>query len=212
MTEREAAKQMERAEYLAQLRALLTGRMAPEELERTLVYYEEYFDEAGPEEEARVIRELGDPAELVQDLMGERRERCSGPEAGEAPVPVPDRGGRKTPWKILLAICAAPIAIPLLLAGVVLAVGLLLVVAAAVLAVAVGGAACVAAGIAAGLLGVSVLFRVGIATTLYFVGIGLLASGVGLAVLAASFALAGLCFRGAAALLRRMSRRKEVQA
>ena len=50
---------MTREEYLAQLRALLTGRTPPDELERILAYYTEYFDEAGPQGEGRVIRELG---------------------------------------------------------------------------------------------------------------------------------------------------------
>ena len=56
---------MTREEYLAQLRALLTGRTPPDELERILAYYTEYFDEAGLQGEGRVIRELGTPAELV---------------------------------------------------------------------------------------------------------------------------------------------------
>ena len=43
---------MTRDEYLAQLRALLTGRTPPDELERILTYYTEYFDEAGPAGEA----------------------------------------------------------------------------------------------------------------------------------------------------------------
>lgn len=47
---------MTREEYLAQLRALLTGRTPPDELERILAYYTEYFDEAGPQGEGRVIR------------------------------------------------------------------------------------------------------------------------------------------------------------
>ena len=47
---------MTREEYLAQLRALLTGRTPPDELERILAYYTEYFDEAGPQGEGRVRR------------------------------------------------------------------------------------------------------------------------------------------------------------
>ena len=61
---------MTREEYLAQLRALLTGRTPPDELERILAYYTEYFDEAGPQGEGRVIRELGTPAELVGRVLG----------------------------------------------------------------------------------------------------------------------------------------------
>ena len=64
---------MTREEYLAQLRALLTGRTPPDELERILAYYTEYFDEAGPQGEGRVIRELGTPAELVGRVLGAQR-------------------------------------------------------------------------------------------------------------------------------------------
>ena len=66
---------MTREEYLAQLRALLTGRTPPDELERILAYYTEYFDEAGPQGEGRVIRELGTPAELVGRVLGAQRSR-----------------------------------------------------------------------------------------------------------------------------------------
>ena len=46
---------MTREEYLAQLRALLTGRTPPDELERILAYYTEYFDEAGLQGELSLI-------------------------------------------------------------------------------------------------------------------------------------------------------------
>ena len=38
----------ERKSYLEALRKALKGRMHPDELERVIVYYEEYFDEGGP--------------------------------------------------------------------------------------------------------------------------------------------------------------------
>ena len=50
---------MTREEYLAQLEALLTGRVPAEELGRVLAYYRSYFDEAGPGGEAGVMEELG---------------------------------------------------------------------------------------------------------------------------------------------------------
>lgn len=73
---------MTREEYLAQLRALLTGRTPPDELERILAYYTEYFDEAGPQGEGRVIRELGTPAELVGRVLGAQRSRTVPAEPG----------------------------------------------------------------------------------------------------------------------------------
>ena len=46
-------------DYLKQLRARLTGRTDPAELERLMCYYTDYFEEAGPEGADAVIRELG---------------------------------------------------------------------------------------------------------------------------------------------------------
>ena len=107
---------MTREEYLAQLRALLTGRTPPDELERILAYYTEYFDEAGPQGEGRVIRELGTPAELVGRVLGAQRSRTVPAERDCPPEGAArERHGLGTLWKVLLAICAAPIAIPLIL-------------------------------------------------------------------------------------------------
>ena len=102
---------MTRDEYLAQLRALLTGRTPPDELERIVAYYTEYFDEAGPAGEARVVQELGTPAELVGRILGANRVR----ETPAERTPPPRGSGHSSLWKVLLAICAAPIAIPLIL-------------------------------------------------------------------------------------------------
>ena len=107
---------MTREEYLAQLRALLTGRTPPDELERILAYYTEYFDEAGLQGEGRVIRELGTPAELVGRVLGAQRSRTVPAERDCPPEGAArERHGLGTLWKVLLAICAAPIAIPLIL-------------------------------------------------------------------------------------------------
>ena len=101
---------MTREEYLAQLRALLTGRTPPDELERILAYYTEYFDEAGPQGEGRVIRELGTPAELVGRVLGAQRSRTVPAERDCPPEGAArERHGLGTLWKVLLAICAAPI-------------------------------------------------------------------------------------------------------
>ena len=115
---------MTREEYLAQLRALLTGRTPPDELERILAYYTEYFDEAGPQGEGRVIRELGTPAELVGRVLGAQRSRTVPAERDCPPEGAArERHGLGTLWKVLLAICAAPIAIPLILVVVAMVLG-----------------------------------------------------------------------------------------
>jgi len=48
---------MNREEFMAKLKALL-GDIPAEEREEALQYYEDYFDDAGADNEAEVIREL----------------------------------------------------------------------------------------------------------------------------------------------------------
>ena len=193
---------MTREEYLAQLRALLTGRTPPDELERILAYYTEYFDEAGPQGEGRVIRELGTPAELVGRVLGAQRSRTVPAERDCPPEGAArERHGLGTLWKVLLAICAAPIAIPLILVVVAMVLGLVVLILALVAGVAVGGVVAIGAGVFTACAGFSVLFSAGLPTMMFFCGVGLLSSGVGLLLIAGSFLLAGLCFRGMAALL-----------
>ena len=137
---------MTREEYLAQLRALLTGRTPPDELERILAYYTEYFDEAGPQGEGRVIRELGTPAELVGRVLGAQRSRTVPAERDCPPEGAArERHGLGTLWKVLLAICAAPIAIPLILVVVAMVLGLVVLILALVAGVAVGGVVAIGA-------------------------------------------------------------------
>ena len=189
---------MTRDEYLAQLRALLTGRTPPDELERILAYYSDYFNEAGPEGEARVLQELGTPAELVGRILGAGRVR----ETAEDRPPMDDRRGMGLPalWKVLLAICAAPIAIPLVVAG-----------AAVVLGAVIGGGVCVVAGIAAAWMGFAVLFSDGLASMMLCCGVGMLSSGIGLLLIGGSFALGGLCYRATARAMNRWLLRKEAR-
>lgn len=62
---------MNRKEYLEKLSNLLQD-LPDEEREEALDYYEDYFDEAGPQREQEVIRELGSPetvAAMIRDSV-----------------------------------------------------------------------------------------------------------------------------------------------
>lgn len=96
---------MDREQFLQQLRALLADT-APEEREEAIRYYEEYFDEAGPEQEQAILAELGSPAKVAgiirANVPGSRP--AGGPAyarpAASAPAPdapasnAPDGSGR----------------------------------------------------------------------------------------------------------------------
>ena len=61
---------MDRLEFMNQLESLLRD-IPVTEREEALQYYNDYFDEAGPENEARVIRELGSPQKVASTIKDE---------------------------------------------------------------------------------------------------------------------------------------------
>lgn len=61
---------MTRAEYLAELDANLIA-LPKEERDMAVNFYEEYFEDAGPEQEQAVMEELGKPYHLARTIIGE---------------------------------------------------------------------------------------------------------------------------------------------
>lgn len=58
---------MDRTEFMRQLERLLQG-ISPTEREEALRYYNSYFDDAGSENEQEVIRALGSPARVAENI------------------------------------------------------------------------------------------------------------------------------------------------
>ena len=61
---------MTRSEYLSELTSHLIS-LPKEERDMAVKFYEEYFDEAGPENEQAVIADLGKPFNLARSIIGE---------------------------------------------------------------------------------------------------------------------------------------------
>ncbi|WP_054743028.1 HAAS signaling domain-containing protein [Cellulosilyticum ruminicola] len=61
---------MNKWEFLQRLRESLT-QMPEEEVNAAIRYYEEYFDEAGEENEGRVVKELGSPEQVAKQISAE---------------------------------------------------------------------------------------------------------------------------------------------
>lgn len=55
---------MNRFEYMRRLEALLSD-ISPSEKEEALTYYNDYFNDAGQENEQQVIKELGSPEQVA---------------------------------------------------------------------------------------------------------------------------------------------------
>ena len=62
---------MDKKAYLKELSRRLSRRMPEREREDTLRWYEEYFQEAGPDREAEVIEELGSPETVARRVAEE---------------------------------------------------------------------------------------------------------------------------------------------
>lgn len=194
------------------LRRLEEGlrQLPPEEREDILAYHREYFQDAGPEQEAKVIQELGDPDLLARRLLSEYGEQ---PPASPPPPsqPQPEAPKKKRPSGVLvaiLAVLAAPIALPLAAALGAVAIALAvaaLSVALALMAVIVG---VLVTGFALVALGFSTLLLYPPAA-LVVLGAGLVCCGLGLFGVMPVILLIQAMFRGLANLFRKaFSRRK----
>lgn len=72
---------MNREEFMTRLEILLAG-ISPEERKEALQYYRDYFEDAGIENEAQVIRELGSPEKVAATIKADLKYDNSA-EAGE---------------------------------------------------------------------------------------------------------------------------------
>ena len=108
---------MTRREFMTELAARL-HRLPKEDLQAALQYYEEYFDEAGSQNEQEVIRELRSPAHVASKILSDYAVK----EAKKARAST--KSGWRAFWFTILAICAAPVAVPLIIAAVVTIVAL----------------------------------------------------------------------------------------
>ena len=76
---------MNREEYLAKLRHYLK-KLPQAEYENAMEHFTEYFDEAGAENEAKVIEELGSPKEAASELLKNLLEEKTTTDDHKSPV------------------------------------------------------------------------------------------------------------------------------
>ncbi len=172
---------MTRADYMTILSHNLR-RLPKEDYDRAIEYFEEYFNEAGPALEQEAIQDLGAPEDASRELIMNLAEK----NIGEPPRTV--RRGFHAVWVGILGVCAAPIALPLLLALFCVIFALVITVA-AVLGSLFLTAVCLVGGAAVGLAGGFALtfrtFTDGIAT----IGLSFVTLGIGILCVYGSFRL-----------------------
>lgn len=107
---------MDRKEFMRQLAVLLRDLPDNERME-AIRYYNDYFDEAGPENEAQVIRELGSPGKVAAQIRADGGQLTEEEQVENPPQTVvqPDsrttrqRGTGKWALIIILAVFASPL-------------------------------------------------------------------------------------------------------
>lgn len=166
---------MNRVEFMTELASLLQD-VPVEERREAMRYYNDYFDEAGRENEAQAISDLGSPAKVAEKIKedlkgteqeafaGEKNSRMEGGPQGPVPQGVPRPGAAasdstdskilKVVLIILAIVVGAPIVLPVItgILGVVLGIlatvfGVFIALVLVFVALAVTGAALVWAGI-----------------------------------------------------------------
>lgn len=164
---------MNKQEYMEQLKKRLK-RLPPEDFERAVEYFEEYFAEAGVENEEKAIEDLGTPQEAADQII-----RDMALDYAKEPVKNVKKGLNGL-WVGLLAVCAAPVAVPLLAAGVILIAAAAMVVFSILFSFLIVAACGVIAGPVTVIAGFTVLTK-SVPVFLCCVGIGLASTGIGAA-------------------------------
>lgn len=99
---------MTRTEYIAKLTKYLR-KLPQQDYEEAIEYFMEYFEEAGPENEARVIAELGTPKEAAHEVISRLLEEKIVEDKSSL------RNKTAILWIAILAVLASPVALPILL-------------------------------------------------------------------------------------------------
>jgi len=168
---------MTRNEFMQELESGTRGMPESDRIE-ALRYYEEYFDEAGPENEIKAANELGDPAIIAKKLMADYAYNQT--QMTEPPKPIKNTLYIKYMWLIILGICVSPIALPVVAAimSVIFSIMVVLFVITFVFAVlAVVFIIVGAVGIAVGIAGLFASVYKGLiilGAALIFIGVGIL--------------------------------------
>lgn len=111
---------MTKIEYLNQLDTYLTKLPQSDRIE-AMDYFKELFDDAGPEREEELMASLGSPKEAAHDILTSLLDKKLNDEA-------PRKNRVQILWIALLALLAAPVGLPIILAILATCIGLLIAV------------------------------------------------------------------------------------
>ena len=175
---------MTRTEYIAKLTKYLR-KLPQKDYEEALEYFMEYFEEAGPENEAQVIAELGTPKEAAHEVISRLLDEKIIEDKSSL------RNKTTILWIAILAVLASPVALPILLLFLAMLLTLLVVIFAVIVTALALTFALLISGIYTFFTSFSLL-NISLASTLFGGGLGLLMFGGALLLLLISFEICKL--------------------
>lgn len=171
--------------------------------EDAIAYYREYFEEMGADDNEDISQAVGRPEDIAKEIIATCVEKHIEEQKTQGGV----KNSATVIWMIILAIFAAPIALPLAIAAIVLLFAVLVTLLAFVFSIFCAGAAIVFAG---GVMFTAIFFAGSVCQGMVCAGMGFLLLGFGVLILAGMIKFGELCIRGIAALFRALFLRKKV--
>ena len=175
---------MTKTEYIAKLTKYLR-KLPQKDYEEALEYFMEYFEEAGPENEAQVIAELGTPKEAAHEVISRLLDEKIIEDKSSL------RNKTTILWIAILAVLASPVALPILLFFLAMIVTLLMIIFAVIVTALALTFALLISGVYTFFTSFSLL-NISLASTLFGGGLGLLMFGGALLLLLISFEICKL--------------------
>lgn len=172
---------MDKAGYLKNLRSRL-HRLPVHEIDAALIYYEEYFDEAGEDKEQQVIEQLGPPSQVAAQILADFAIKDLDA------TPPSTKKNMSAIWLIILAILSAPLSLPLLAVAVALIISAGAVIFSFVIAILAIVGGILFSGLVALISGLFIITEHW-PTALLFIGFGLITSGIGILISPATIRL-----------------------
>ena len=185
---------MTKTEFIAKLTKYLR-KLPQQDYEEAIEYFMEYFEEAGPENEARVIAELGTPKEAAHEVISRLLEEKIVEDKSSL------RNKTTILWIAILAVLASPVALPILLFFLAMIVTLLMIIFAVIVTALALTFALLISGVYTFFTSFSLL-SVSLASTLFGGGLGLLMFGGALLLLLISFKICKLIVKLIALLIK----------
>jgi len=173
-----------RSDFIDELKIRLR-KLPYDEIKEAVDYYEEYFDDAGGENEQSVLTELGSPAAVSSQIIAGFAVKGAGVKSAKK--------NWASAWLVILAISASPVAVPLAIAAGAVALAFIIAISALIFSFFAAGVALIAGGLVSIVACVMVVVQ-SPPTTVFLLGVGLATAGAGTAVVTATVALARKCF------------------